>query len=87
MEVLEDIKENPPVQTQQVTTKSEISGLGQIYPQGYHLNIPILLKIIRDSQSSSSFKEEISAFQKKVRNDRYVTVRVTKSDFTTLLIK
>lgn len=65
METLDDIKENPQVQTQQVTLKSQTSYSGQIYPPNFSLEIPTFLSIIRNSDLSKSFKEEMSAFQKK----------------------
>ncbi|XP_060790845.1 complement component C6 [Neoarius graeffei] len=65
VETLDDIKENPQVQTQQVTLKSQTSYSGQIYPPSFSLEIPTFLSIIRNSDLSKSFKEEMSAFQKK----------------------
>ncbi|MCJ8740947.1 hypothetical protein PDJAM_G00064810 [Pangasius djambal] len=65
VETLEDIKENPPVQTQEVTSKTQNSYSGQIYPQDFSLGIPFFLSFIQNSLQSKSFKEEMSAFQKK----------------------
>ncbi|KAG7321045.1 hypothetical protein KOW79_015460 [Hemibagrus wyckioides] len=65
VETLEDIKENLPVHSEQVTPKTQISSSESSNPGGYSLNIPIFLKVLRQSHQSKSFEEELSAFQKK----------------------
>ncbi|KAK3555393.1 hypothetical protein QTP86_015682 [Hemibagrus guttatus] len=65
VETLEDIKENLPVHSESVTLKSQVSTSGSSHPHGYSFNIPIFLRVLRQSHGSRSFKEELSAFQKK----------------------
>ncbi|GAA6098810.1 complement component C6, partial [Tachysurus ichikawai] len=65
VETIEDIKVNLPVNSETITLKHELSSSGITYPYGYSLNIPIILNIFQNSQRSNSFKEELSAFQKK----------------------
>ncbi|KAK3523894.1 hypothetical protein QTP70_015724 [Hemibagrus guttatus] len=65
VETLEDIKENLPVHSESVTLKSQVSTSGLSHPHGYSFNIPIFLRVLRQSHGSRSFKEELSAFQKK----------------------
>ncbi|KAM9450353.1 complement component C6 [Clarias gariepinus] len=65
VETLEDIKVNPPVKTQEVTSESKTSSFGRGLPEGLSVNIPIFLSIFRNSLQSTSFKEQINTFQKK----------------------
>lgn len=69
METLEDIKENLLVQTQQVTSHSQTHSK-QTGQRDSSWGIPIFLSHIQNSQKSGSFKEEMSALQKKVKEVR-----------------
>lgn len=64
------------MQTQQVSLESQISFSTQTYTQDMSVEIPIILRIFQNSQQAKSFKEELGAFQKKVREFRYVIVRI-----------
>ncbi|XP_053505413.1 complement component C6 [Ictalurus furcatus] len=64
VETLEDIKENLLVQTQQVTSHSQTHSK-QTGQRDSSWGIPFFLSHIQNSQKSGSFKEEMSALQKK----------------------
>lgn len=81
MEKLEDIKVNPPVQTEVVSLKNSFSNTNNMYQSGNGVQIPILLQIILSSGQSSSFKEELSSFQQKV-SKKGQCVRQVKREFS-----
>ncbi|KAF7696949.1 hypothetical protein HF521_005367 [Silurus meridionalis] len=64
VEQLEDIKESPPVQANEITLSSQRSYTGDtLMDSGW--GVPILLGSFQRSHKGNSFKEELKAFQKK----------------------
>ncbi|XP_066501729.1 complement component C6 [Hoplias malabaricus] len=65
VETIEDITVNPPVQSEQISLSRESSDY--IGPQrlDFGFSIPIIIRIIRQSQYSKSIKEQTKAFQQK----------------------
>uniref|UniRef100_W5KNV4 Complement component 6, duplicate 1 n=1 Tax=Astyanax mexicanus TaxID=7994 RepID=W5KNV4_ASTMX len=65
VEVIEDIKENPPVKTEQISLGSTSSSHGYNQQQGYDVSVPIFYRNLQQSHGSGSFREQIKSFQKK----------------------
>ncbi|KAL6469914.1 hypothetical protein MHYP_G00210330 [Metynnis hypsauchen] len=80
VEHIEDIKENPPVKSEQISLSSESSNYETPQQSGNYFGIPIFFRLVRHSLSSRSVKEEMKAFQQKdSRNFRAHQVIATAS--------